>query len=109
VDITVSRDDTNTTAVAKGLVGAISSAFVLVAAQTAGSNGAPQAIARIVFATATNPGGLEKAGSSGYRSTFNSGNAIMGTPGAGSLGSLQAGALEMSNVDFSQELTNLKR
>jgi flagellar hook-associated protein 2 len=35
VDITVSRDDTKITAVAKGLVDAISSAFVLIAAQTA--------------------------------------------------------------------------
>ena len=33
--------------------------------------------------------------------------ATIGTPGSGSLGSLQAGALEMSNVDLSQEFTNL--
>lgn len=71
------------------------------------SNGASQAIARIVLATFSNPGGLEKAGSSGYKATFNSGNADIGTPGSGSLGSLQAGALEMSNVDLSQEFTNL--
>lgn len=71
------------------------------------SNGASQAIARIALATFSNPGGLEKAGSSGYKSTFNSGNATVGTPGSGSLGSLQAGALEMSNVDLSQEFTNL--
>ncbi|MHC5798033.1 flagellar hook protein FlgE [Lacisediminihabitans sp. FW035] len=71
------------------------------------SNGASQAIARIVLATFSNPGGLEKAGSSGYKATFNSGNAEIGTPGSGSLGSLQAGALEMSNVDLSQEFTNL--
>ena len=71
------------------------------------SNGASQAIARIVLATFSNPGGLEKAGSSGYKATFNSGTAGIGTPGSGSLGSLQAGALEMSNVDLSQEFTNL--
>jgi flagellar hook protein FlgE len=71
------------------------------------SNGASQAIARIVLATFSNPGGLEKAGSSGYRATFNSGNAGLGAPGSGSLGTLQAGALEMSNVDLSQEFTNL--
>jgi flagellar hook protein FlgE len=71
------------------------------------SNGASQAIGRVVLATFSNPGGLEKAGSSGYKSTFNSGNATIGTPGSGSLGSLQAGALEMSNVDLSQEFTNL--
>ena len=71
------------------------------------SNGASQAIGRVVLATFSNPGGLEKAGSSGYKSTFNSGIATIGTPGSGSLGSLQAGALEMSNVDLSQEFTNL--
>jgi len=71
------------------------------------SNGASLAIARIALATFSNPGGLEKAGSSGYRATFNSGNPDVGTPGSGSLGSLQAGALEMSNVDLSQEFTNL--
>ena len=71
------------------------------------SNGASQAIGRVVLATFSNPGGLEKAGSSGYKSTFNSGNATIATPGSGSLGSLQSGALEMSNVDLSQEFTNL--
>ncbi|KFF61074.1 flagellar hook protein [Cryobacterium sp. MLB-32] len=71
------------------------------------SNGGQQAIGRIALATFTNPGGLEKAGASGYRTTFNSGAAQLGTPGAAGLGSLQSGALEMSNVDLSQEFTNL--
>ena len=71
------------------------------------SNGASQAIARIVLATFTNPGGLEKAGASSYSATLTSGTATLGAPGSGSLGSLQAGALEMSNVDLSQEFTNL--
>ncbi|MET4782766.1 flagellar hook protein FlgE [Glaciihabitans sp. UYNi722] len=71
------------------------------------SNGASQAIGRIVLATFVNPGGLEKAGSSSYKATLNSGNAEVGAPGSGSVGSLVAGALEMSNVDLSQEFTNL--
>ncbi|HAM26021.1 MAG TPA: flagellar hook protein, partial [Microbacteriaceae bacterium] len=71
------------------------------------SNGASQAIARVVLATFTNPGGLEKAGSSSYKATFNSGNAEIGAPGSGSIGSITSGALEMSNVDLSQEFTNL--
>ncbi|TQL46618.1 flagellar hook protein FlgE [Homoserinimonas aerilata] len=71
------------------------------------SNGASEAIGRIALANFTNPGGLEKAGNSTYRATFNSGNAEMGTPGEGALGTLTAGALEMSNVDLSQEFTNL--
>ncbi|TFC04211.1 flagellar hook protein FlgE [Cryobacterium mannosilyticum] len=71
------------------------------------SNGGQASIGRIALATFSNPGGLEKAGSSEYRSTFNSGNAALGAPGSGGLGSLSGGALEMSNVDLSQEFTNL--
>jgi len=71
------------------------------------SNGASEAIARIAVATFANAGGLEKAGSSGYRSTFNSGAATLGAPGQGGAGALIGGALEMSNVDLSQEFTNL--
>jgi flagellar hook protein FlgE len=71
------------------------------------SNGASEAIGRVALATFINPGGLEKAGGSAYRATFNSGQPELGTPGQGSLGSLTSGALEMSNVDLSQEFTNL--
>jgi len=71
------------------------------------SNGQQQAIGRIALATFVNPGGLEKTGASGYRATFNSGDPTLGTPGAAGLGSLTSGALEMSNVDLSQEFTNL--
>ena len=71
------------------------------------SNGASEAIGRIALATFANPGGLEKAGSSSYSATFNSGAAQLGTPGQSGLGSLAGGALEMSNVDLSQEFTNL--
>lgn len=71
------------------------------------SNGGQQAIGRVALANFINPGGLEKTGSSGYRATVNSGAAGLGTPGTGGLGSLAAGVLEMSNVDLSQEFTNL--
>ncbi|ASD21933.1 flagellar hook protein [Cryobacterium sp. LW097] len=71
------------------------------------SNGEQKALGRIALATFTNPGGLEKTGSNGYRATFNSGTAELGAPGSAGLGSLTGGALEMSNVDLSQEFTNL--
>ncbi|TFD51414.1 flagellar hook protein FlgE [Cryobacterium sp. Hh7] len=71
------------------------------------SNGGTQSIGRIALASFINPGGLEKSGASGYRATFNSGLPDLGIPTAGGLGSLTAGALEMSNVDLSQEFTNL--
>jgi flagellar hook protein FlgE len=71
------------------------------------SNGASQSIGQIALATFVNPGGLEKAGSSSYTSTFNSGAAQIGVAGQSGMGSLDSGALEMSNVDLSQEFTNL--
>ena len=71
------------------------------------SNGEQLAIGRIALANFVNPGGLEKAGGSAYRATFNSGAAAVGTAGTVGLGSLSSGALEMSNVDLSQEFTNL--
>ncbi|MDP4335351.1 flagellar hook protein FlgE [Curtobacterium sp. A7_M15] len=71
------------------------------------SNGASLAIGRIALATFANPAGLEKTGASGYRATANSGNASVGAPGSPGVGQLASGTLEMSNVDLSQEFTNL--
>lgn len=71
------------------------------------SNGASEVLGRIALASFVNPGGLEKAGSSAYRATFNSGAAEVGAAGSGGLGLLVSGAIEMSNVDLSQEFTNL--
>ncbi|WP_312182887.1 flagellar hook protein FlgE [Arthrobacter sp.] len=71
------------------------------------TNGAKQDLARIAVATFTNPAGLEKAGNSGYTATVNSGNPVLGGPGDPGMGKAIAGSLEMSNVDLSQEFTNL--
>lgn len=71
------------------------------------SNGSVEPIARIAIATFVNPGGLEKAGGSTYRTSPNSGQMTLGTAGASGAGSITGGYLEMSNVDLSQEFTNL--
>ena len=71
------------------------------------SNGAKQPVGQVAMAKFTNPGGLEKTGNSDYRASANSGNAVLGTAGAGGFGSITGGSLEMSNVDLSQEFTNL--
>ncbi|BDZ39193.1 flagellar hook protein FlgE [Microbacterium suwonense] len=71
------------------------------------SNGESKVLARLSLATFTNPGGLEKAGSSQFRPTANSGQASIGQAGSDGLGGIISGALEMSNVDLSQEFTNL--
>ncbi|GAA3450636.1 flagellar hook protein FlgE [Dactylosporangium matsuzakiense] len=71
------------------------------------SNGNKQTVAQLALANFNNPPGLEKAGDSLYRFTVNSGLAQVGAPGTGGLGTLQSGAVEMSNVDLAQEFTNL--
>ena len=71
------------------------------------SNELRQPIGRLSLASFNNPGGLEKAGNSSFRVGVNSGVAQIGTAGAGGRGALMSGALEMSNVDLSQEFTNL--
>ncbi|MFL4473873.1 flagellar hook protein FlgE [Paeniglutamicibacter sp. MACA_103] len=71
------------------------------------SNGAQQAIAQIALATVANPAGLQKTGGSGYTVTANSGAIEYGAPGDPGMGTISGGMLEMSNVDLSQEFTNL--
>ncbi|MBG6178840.1 flagellar hook protein FlgE [Arthrobacter sp. CAN_A1] len=71
------------------------------------SNGGREPLGRIALANFVNPGGLEKTGGSSYRATVNSGDPAVGAPGADGLGSVAGGMLEMSNVDLSQEFTNL--
>ncbi|MBT2485041.1 MULTISPECIES: flagellar hook protein FlgE [unclassified Microbacterium] len=71
------------------------------------SNGDTEVLARVALAGFVNPGGLEKVGSSQFRPSGNSGQATIGSAGADGMGGIISGALEMSNVDLSQEFTNL--
>jgi flagellar hook protein FlgE len=71
------------------------------------SNGAIQPIAQVALASFANVAGLEKVGGSTFRASTSSGAAAYGAPGSEGVGALAAGYLEMSNVDLSQEFTNL--
>ncbi len=71
------------------------------------TNGMKQPLGQIALATFNNPGGLNKVGNSEYSESVNSGNARIGTAGTGSRGQLAAGEIEGSNVDLSQEFSNL--
>jgi len=46
-------------------------------------------------------------GDNGWARSFASGDPVVGVPGDGNLGVLQAGALEESNVDLTAELVNM--
>ena len=54
-----------------------------------------------------NPEGLEKVGGNLYQISANSGDPIVGTAAQDGAGSLVSGALEMSNVDLSEEFTEM--
>jgi flagellar hook protein FlgE len=71
------------------------------------TNGQNKVIGRIALAVFKNPAGLEKTSENMYQLTPNSGDAIVGVPGDGSMGSLNPGTLEMSNVDISSEFTEM--
>ena len=71
------------------------------------SNGTNRTIGQIALASFTNQGGLEKAGDNTYVESNNSGLANIGVSGVAGKGSLMAGALEMSNVDLTEQFTDM--
>jgi flagellar hook protein FlgE len=71
------------------------------------SNGQSKPAGQIEVATFRNPQGLQPIGDNGWARSFASGDAIVGVPGEGNLGVLQAGALEESNVDLTAELVSM--
>jgi len=72
------------------------------------SNGQQQPLGMIALASFENPAGLQKVGNNLYIVTPNSGNFEKGVkPGSEGVGTLCPGTLEMSNVDLSQEFTNM--
>jgi flagellar hook protein FlgE len=64
-------------------------------------------IGQLVLATFANPNGLEKCGENAYRTTVNSGNPTVSTPGTNGSGTLNPGSLEMSNVDLTSQFADM--
>lgn len=71
------------------------------------SNGQSRPAGQIEVATFRNPQGLQPIGDNAWARTFASGDPVTGVPGDGSLGVLQSGALEESNIDLTGELVNM--
>jgi flagellar hook protein FlgE len=71
------------------------------------SNGQSQAQGQVVLANFGNPQGLQPVSESNWAETNSSGPPLTGGPGSASLGLLQAGAVEESNVDLSEQLVNM--
>ncbi|WNS77180.1 flagellar hook-basal body complex protein [Bacillus sp. DTU_2020_1000418_1_SI_GHA_SEK_038] len=70
------------------------------------SNGLIRNQGVLALAKFSNTSGLLKAGNNLFQETINSGTANINVPGSGR-GSIAAGALEMSNVDLSEEFTEM--
>jgi len=71
------------------------------------SNGQSKAAGQLELATFKNPQGLSPLGGNMWARSFESGDPTVGTANSGNIGSLQAGALEESNVDLTGELVNM--
>ncbi|MBS4172523.1 flagellar hook-basal body complex protein [Bacillus sp. FJAT-49736] len=70
------------------------------------SNGLNMSLGTLAIAKFSNPAGLQKAGNNTFISSVNSGTANVNTAGNGR-GSIASGSLEMSNVDLSEEFTDM--
>jgi flagellar hook protein FlgE len=81
-----------------GADGAISGAF---------TNGLTRTIGQVVLAKFSNPEGLVDAGNNLFRVGPNSGSALIARPTEFGTGRVIGGALELSNVDLSQEFINM--
>ncbi|MFS8524354.1 MAG: flagellar hook protein FlgE [Limnochordales bacterium] len=71
------------------------------------SNGLTRALAQLAVATFSNNGGLVRAGDTAFEASRNSGLPQIGAAGTGDRGTVTPGALEMSNVDLSEEFTSM--
>jgi flagellar hook protein FlgE len=71
------------------------------------TNGESLNLGQLAMAAFDNSQGLTPLGDTAWAESFESGQPIVGDPQSGSLGAVQSGALEESNVDLSEELVRL--
>jgi flagellar hook protein FlgE len=72
------------------------------------SNGQQQPLGMLALASFENPAGLQKVGNNMFLPTTNSGDFTKAVrAGMGSVGTLNPGTLEMSNVDLSREFSDM--
>jgi flagellar hook protein FlgE len=71
------------------------------------TNGQSKVQGQVILASFANVQGLTPVGKTAWVQSFQSGEPVVGTPRSGTLGALQSGALEDSNVELSDQLVNL--
>ena len=71
------------------------------------TNGLTRTLGQVAMAMFSNPAGLVDEGGNQFSAGANSGSAVVTSPLALGAGSVRSGALELSNVDLSEEFINL--
>lgn len=71
------------------------------------TNGQSLTQAQVAMASFSNLNGLVQLGDTSWAESFESGAALVSTAGTGTLGLIQSGALEASNVDLTEQLVNM--
>ncbi len=71
------------------------------------SNGDDKALGQVALTTFNNPQGLKNQGNNLWTETFSSGSPRTGAPDTSDLGQIQAGSLEASTVDLTEQLVNM--
>jgi len=71
------------------------------------SNGDDKPLGQVALTTFNNPQGLQNHGNNLWVETFSSGNPRTGAPDTSDLGQIQAGSLEASTVDLTEQLVNM--
>jgi flagellar hook protein FlgE len=71
------------------------------------TNGQSRTLAQVALANFSNPQGLTQLGDTSWAESFESGQPVVAAPGSSSLGTVQSGALEGSNVDLTEQLVKM--
>ncbi|MCZ7563130.1 MAG: flagellar hook protein FlgE [Burkholderiales bacterium] len=71
------------------------------------TNGQSRTLGQVALADFVNPQGLQPLGNNQWAETPESGQPLVGAPDSASLGVLQSGAVEDSNIDLTAELVSL--
>lgn len=71
------------------------------------SNGQKRVLGQVTLATFSNPAGLIRQGGNNFSASTAAGPAVVGAASSGGRGQINSGYLEMSNVDLTQEFSDM--
>jgi flagellar hook protein FlgE len=71
------------------------------------TNGRSEPLGQVAMSNFANANSLQQLSDTNWSETFSSGQAVRGSAGNSGFGLIQAGALEASNVDLTEQLVNM--